>query len=431
MTEVGARPDDKALAEPKRRLSICITAYKDLTSNTRVVRQAQALAQRGHKVSVVSFLPPDPKLAAQVADGAFLATGIPHAGTVLRRSLALAHRISGSSFPQPLHLLAAVGGSIGRLRCQQFARQAVALCRDRRFDVVQAHFDKALIASDAIRRQCGGRLVFDAVELPFDSDALPPGIEERVLRLAEIARERKIVRSASRWLSVSNALAQEIARRFAVPAPLVVRNCRDAPRQPDDRLRRDLGLGSDDRLVLALNSVRPGEGLEVVVDALRHLPDHVHLAVLGPGTDGPGGKQLRAAAIATGVAERLHFPRLQAASELIAYASGADLGVIPRLPVTANMALSLPNRCFEMIAAGLPLVVSRVDEIAGLVRQYRIGAVFREDDPRDAASGIRQSLDGATYGELKRRVLAAAAELSWEKEQIPYVEMIESLAVPA
>jgi glycosyltransferase involved in cell wall biosynthesis len=422
-------PSDAASLQPVRRpRSICIVAYKDLTSNTRVVRQAHALARRGHAVTVISFAPPDPRLAGDVAGGDFLATGVPNVGPVLAQAVGLAGALFGRSATGPFRLIAALGGRTGQLRCQQFGAQAAKLCRGRRFDVVQAHFDKALIAAAAVRAQCGGGLVFDAVELPFDPDSLPAAADKREMRLAEIAREQAVARSADRWLTVGGALADEIARRFRIAAPLVVRNCREPHPNADTRLRRDLGLDAEAQLVLALNSVRAGEGLEVVVEALRYLPPQVHLAILGQGTDGAIGDRLRLVAAAEGTAGRLHFPPLQSASDLIGYASGADIGVIPRQTVTDNLSLSLPNRFFEMVAAGLPPAVSRVGEIAALVNHYGIGVVFDENDPRDTAAAITEVLARLRQGDLKARVSAAAQELSWEREQIPYIALIESLA---
>lgn len=422
-------PLEAASLPPARRpLSICIVAYKDLTSNTRVVRQAQALAKRGHAVTVVSFAPPDPRLAADVAGGDFLTTGVPHIGPILAQAVGLASALFGRSASAPIRLIAALGGRAGQLRCQQFGTQAAKLCRGRRFDVVQAHFDKALLGADAIRHQCGGGLVFDAVELPFDQDSVPLVADKRELRLAEITRERAVARTADRWLTVGGALADEIARRFGIAAPLVLRNCREPHSSADTRIRHDLGLDAGAQLVLALNSVRAGEGLEVVVEALRYLPAHVHLAVLGQGTGGSSGDRLRGVAAAGGAAGRLHFPPLQAASDLIGYASGADIGVIPRQTVTDNLSLSLPNRFFEMVAAGLPPAVSRVGEIASLVNRYGIGVVFDENDPRAAAAAISEVLARLRQGDLRARVAVAAQELSWEREQIPYIAMIESLA---
>ncbi|WP_395022695.1 glycosyltransferase family 4 protein [Dongia sp.] len=421
----GSPPQTARLQSGRRALSVCIVAYKDLTSNTRVARQAHALAARGHAVTVVSFAPPDPRLVGDRAD--FAATGVPKVGAALAVAVALAGSILGQAAGGPVRLAAALGGRFGQLRCQQFGLQAAKLCRGRRFDVVQAHFDKALIAAAAIREQCGGRLVFDAVELPFDRDSLPAPADQRALRLAEIAREQEIARTADQWLTVGGTLAAEITRRFRIAAPLVVRNCRQPHLAPDARIRRDLGLDGAAQLVLALNSVRAGEGVEVIVEALRHLPAHVHLAILGQGTDGAGGERLRSIAAAAGAGGRLHLPPLQPASEVIGYASGADMGIIPRQPVTDNLSLSLPNRFFEMVAAGLPLAVSRVGEIAALVDHHGIGVVFDENNPRAAAAAIAEVLDLLRQGDLKARVLAAAHQLSWDREQIAYVELIESL----
>jgi glycosyltransferase involved in cell wall biosynthesis len=295
-----------------------------------------------------------------------------------------------------------------------------------RFDVVQAHFDKSLIAADAVRTQCGGCLVFDAVEIPFDMEKLPKARDMRALRVAEMSLERPIAESAMRCLTIGSALAERIGGMFGGNRPVVIRNCTASKLKPGfSSLRADLGLSDRHRLIATLNSFRPNDGLEVVVDALSLLPESDHLVVLGAASQGVSSKVLMRRASGNGTLHRLHFPPLQPASKLVDYISAADMGVVPLRPSTSNLRIALPNRVFELLAANLPVAVSRLRDVADLVTEFDAGQVYDEDSPQAAARAITEIL-----GDLPRYRAAAAnaaRSLNWEREGSTYLKVIEEL----
>ncbi|HVT26671.1 MAG TPA: glycosyltransferase, partial [Lacipirellulaceae bacterium] len=190
--------------------------------------------------------------------------------------------------------------------------------------------------------------------------------------------------------------------------------------------RADLGLTTDCRLVISLNSFRPNDGLETVVDALALLPDNVHLAVLGTPARGTAADILLQRAASAGTRARLHFPPLQMPSRLVGYLAGADMGVVALRPLTANLRVALPNRLFELIAAGVPVATSRTTDIAALVTRFRAGCVYDEDDPHAAAAAIADILD---HSERYREAVAnAMRDLNWNQEGLHYLRAIEDLA---
>lgn len=424
-------PDaDSSPAPSSPRLSVCIVAYKDLRLNTRVARQAASLIAAGHAVTVVGFAPP-----AVVGDGAtrpvMVATGVPGHPKSLTALLDVSRHLLPFSRGAGMRLGAAMAVSARQGRSGGFARMVARHLTGRAFDVVQAHDERALIAAATVGRRCGAPLVFDAVELPFDDEKLPRWPAARALRLAEIERERALARGAEGWITVNDSLADDIARRLRVRRPLVLRNCPPAGRAPSDgRLRRDLGLPDRVRLFLHLNTLRPGEGVETAIDALTRLPADMHLAALGP--EGQAGfvKRMRRRAAENGVDDRFHVPPMQPVDKIAAYVAGADIGVIAREGSSRNNRLSLPNRLFQLIGAGLPVAATPLVEIARIVRQWGLGVVFDEGDPDALAAAVRAMLLPEALAGFRRAAAIAAAGLVWEQESQPYVRLIETVARP-
>ena len=407
--------------------SICIIACKDLSRNMRTIQQAKALARAGSAVTVIGYQVPDARLAGDQAVATLVATGAPPYPGPLMLKLWLMRRLRRGD--AAMQRVAAAGVAVGRSRGGRFARLAMRHLAGRSFDVVQAHFDRALIAAAALASRCGARLVFDAVEVPFDDELLPTDAAARAVRLAEIRQETEIACRADGWITVNDSLADTAVERFHIARPLVVRNCQDAGYRPSDgRLRRDLGLTDRARILLHLNTMRRGEGLETAIDALAHLPEEFHLVGLGPMPERGFLKTIRRRAVQRGVAQRFHIAPMQPPHAVRAYIAGADIAVISREGARQNMRLSLPNRLFQAIAARLPVVATPLPEIGLILRDWQVGLPFDELDVIGLASAIRGISEPETLARFRAAEDNAARALTWEQESVPYVRFMQSLA---
>jgi glycosyltransferase involved in cell wall biosynthesis len=218
-------------------------------------------------------------------------------------------------------------------------------------------------------------------------------------------------------ITVSELIAQELAVRYAIPPPLVLRNC--VPLLPEGEkgfpLRGALGLGRRARIVLHTGSlVSFGRALRELILAFRYLAEGFHLVFLG---EGPLETELRELARSHDLEGRVHFQRPVLPHQLIPTMRGADLGaVMIRGEDAASYHFSLPNKLFEAIAAGLPVVASGLPEISRVVLGYEIGIICQPDDPVDIARAIRESLSPERYGTFKANLKRAQQELNWERE---------------
>lgn len=411
---------------PQAPLSVCIIACKDLSLNMRTIRQARSLAHAGHRVTIVGYKAPDPRLGGDRAVASLVATGNAPAAIVLTSRLWTQTRILRDEAGAVRLAEAAVARGGGRTGI--YARRAGRKLAGQSFDIVQGHFDRSLIAAESLARRSGARLVFDAVEVPFDVELLPRDPTSRAMRIAEIGRESAIARRADAWITVNESIADNIVERFGVARPFVLRNLADEGYWPSDgRLRRDIGLGADACILLHLNTLRRGEGVETIIDALARLPEHFHLVALGPTPQRPYLRDLRRHARKLGLASRFHLVPMQPASAVLPYIAGADIGVIARQGGLQNLRLSLPNRLFQLIAARLPVAVTPLHEISRLVRQWGAGVVFEEADAADLAAAIRKIADPDEYRHYRDAADRAAKALTWQREGQRYVEFIEQL----
>jgi glycosyltransferase involved in cell wall biosynthesis len=204
-----------------------------------------------------------------------------------------------------------------------------------------------------------------------------------------------------------------------VALPAIVMNCsfrRPPPAETPRRFHAALGLEPSSRIVLYHGGLAPDRGIEQLVAALPSLGPGVHLCLLGYGPLGP------ALATASGRPEhggRLHVLPAVPPDELLDWVASADVVAMPIQPSTLNHRLTTPNKLFEAMAVGVPVVASDLPGMAAIVRETGCGVLCDPTDVRALAAALGSILD-ATPEEragYRERALAAAHDTySWEAQ---------------
>ncbi|HEX3378197.1 MAG TPA: glycosyltransferase family 4 protein [Paraburkholderia sp.] len=182
--------------------------------------------------------------------------------------------------------------------------------------------------------------------------------------------------------------------------------------------REKFGLPADAFLLLFVGDLRtPRKNLGTVLAALKHLPEHVQIAVAGflPGSPYPDEAK------ALGIAHRVHF--LGLVREMPVLMHSVDAFVFPSR--YEAMSLSL----LEAMAAGLPVVTARTAGGAEIITP-ECGIVLDDpDDPQTLARAIAQL---AGDDPARRAMGAAASELAtgfgWARMAAQYIALYRQLA---
>lgn len=312
-----------------------------------------------------------------------------------------------------------------------FAKEAEKATRDLHFDIVQAHDNYALVAAARLAARDKAKLIYDAVELSSHRLGTNLSRFERLREWCERHEEAAIFRNSDMMITVGNGVANWYARNYAIDRPIVIRNCRYYwPYEPDPRLRADAGIGADERLIIWFGSAYPHQGVELLLAAMPLMPPNIHMAFVAtalPRWAPYVNDELPRLAATLGIAERVHFLPPREPNDLVPYVSGADLGVIPRPSEHPNNYFSMPNKFLEMVMARLPIAVSRVGDMSDTIREYGIGDIFDERDPKDIAAVIEAMLEPANFERLKQNVGNAAEDMTWEAESTVYLAAVRSL----
>lgn len=324
----------------------------DVRASSRALRQLRALAEIGAEVDVLTFGPPSEP--DEVAEGV------------------------------RLHALPRPGGQ-GPL----FFRRAHRLFRGEALKCSAAVYHASdlyvLPALAAAARRHDARLVLDARELypHVDATAGKPWA-----RRAWTALERRYLPRTDAVLTVNDSIADRMAATYGITRPVVTHNVPEQQAVPrTDALRDLLGIPADRKIVLYQGLVRVGRGLRRLIDAMSDVPN-THLVVIG---DGPN-KHVVVAHASRHLTGRAHFLPHTPPGDLLRFTASADLGVHVPPPITLSVELALPNKLFEYLMAGLPVVVSDLPEMRRAVEEHDIGLVVDPNDTEAIAAALRRAL---------------------------------------
>lgn len=285
-------------------------------------------------------------------------------------------------------------------------------------DIYHAHDLNTLPVGYWAARRHGAKLVYDSHELYLERNTLRP--TNRLGKFLLGRMEAFLIRRANAVITVNGSISKELAERYRIKLPYVVMNtparCNNTKvREGVNPLRDALKVDPSHHLLVYSGGITFNRGLEKIIESLIYLPD-CHLVLMGYGKE-EYKKKLIEAAHRAGVAERVSFFGPVPPDEVTIYVAGADLGIAPIENVCLSYYYCSPNKIFEYIAGGVPVIASDFPELKKVISQYAIGITFDPSDARDIERAVRQVLDDKeNLGKMKANTLAATKAYNWEHE---------------
>src|SRR5205085_1270352 len=190
-------------------------------------------------------------------------------------------------------------------------------------------------------------------------------------------------------ITVNEFIAEEMARRYHCRPPLVLLNCPAPPPGFDpaaryDLLRPRLGLDGARKIVLYQGWMAEGRGLENLVRAAPLLAGDAVVVLMGYG-DYQAALARLAGAEGAG---RVFFLPAVPQRDLLAYCASADVGIIPYQAVDLNNYFTSPNKLFDFIQAGAPIVGSDFPFLRQVIVTHDLGVVAKLDSPAAYAAAL-------------------------------------------
>jgi len=225
---------------------------------------------------------------------------------------------------------------------------------------------------------------------------------------------------------------QSIADLYEKDYGVKVRVVRNLPRRflPANGItRKDIGWPEDKMVVLMQGgAINVDRGAEELIHAMKPIYglENVLLCFIGSGDVWNEIQELTKKLHLTKIVK--FIPRMPY-QKLMQYTALADLGVSIDKPVSPNYKYSLPNKLFDYIGAGVPVLASPLVEVKNVVKGYNVGDCIESHDPGHIAEKIRYMFaNKRRYNTWKSNARKAAAEFCWENEEKVLSEVYDNIS---
>jgi glycosyltransferase involved in cell wall biosynthesis len=284
-----------------------------------------------------------------------------------------------------------------------------------RKELLYANDLDTLLPNFLVSKLSSCKLIYDSHEYFTEVPELitRPGTRSFWLKLEEF-----IFPKLKNVITVNQKLAEIYSLRYKVPVTAI----KNVPKTTLTKEFKPIGfLKKDRKIIVYQGALNMGRGLELMIDAMAHLKNH-QLILAG---DGDIMDQLKSRVALNHLYDRVIFPGKLKPFELRNLTIQADIGLSLEEDMGLNYRYCLPNKVFDYIHAGIPVLVSELPLLEELLTAYKIGEILKKRNPKSLATAIEKII--VNKSDYLQELERATAELNWEKEKKLLMEIIKKI----
>lgn len=378
----------------KRVLSI---AWNELTNDNRVLNEAMSLQKKGYDVTVLGYRM-DPKAPTDEVWNGLKIRKVNITHKHLLFNIPYVHRIY-----KEIHKF---------INFNWYARN---------FDYIHCHDLNTLQfgAWAKFFKRKKIKLVYDAHEYETQRNGLDEYWQKRAMR-----KERKLIGLADRVITVSPTIADEYVRLYGIEKPALVLNCpilRTKEVEKKNLFREKFNIPESKKIFLYQGYLYPGRGIEVLLEAWNKLNlDDAALVFMGEGN------------LTATIEEDINYGKtvfvhpFVPGDVLLNYTSSADLGISFIQDISLSDRYCLPNKLFEYIAAGLPVLSSGLPDLTNFINTHKVGVAAPSNDV-DGFIQAFNNLPDLDSAELKSNILKTRELFHWGTQEKVLYDLYDAL----
>jgi|GEM_PF-2398249 len=287
-------------------------------------------------------------------------------------------------------------------------------------DLILAEDLPALKASAILKKQWNCRLIFDSHEF-YPEQKVFSSRQKKIMH----GVTKRFIGDCDEVITVSDGIAEKFAEFYGIKKPHVIHNVTLMENtEKSNKFHAELKLAEDQIIILYQGGIIPERNIENVLNGfLAAAPANAHLVFLGPAAPQFLEKLKKIAGPA--LDKSVHFLKAVPREELLAYTASADFGIIPYKVIDLNTKYCMPNKFFEFIQAGLPILSNNLIEIEKILNDIGGGGMIHDlNSPKNVAEAIKTMLTR----DLKHDhevLLSAREKLSWNTESKVFEDIVK------
>jgi glycosyltransferase involved in cell wall biosynthesis len=372
--------------------SVLSIVLNEFTHDNRVLNEAISLRKAGYNLSVIALHTEPLKEWDEVG-------GVPvHRIKLSSRNL--------KSFKVIKHL--------------EYMYRTFRFYRKKNIDIIHCHDLTALplgyLFKKFVTRKT--KVVYDAHEYETEMNGLS-GIRQVMYRILE----RYLIRFADKVITVSERIGKEYVRLYTIPEPVIILNCpwKRESTERFDLFRQEFGIRQEQTIFLYQGILAKGRGVEILLQSFSQRDNNENVIVFMG--FGPMDQDIIEVSKKS---DKVFFHQAVAPPRFLDYTASADFGISFIEDISLSDRYCLPNKLFEYLNAGVPVICSNLPEMRKFVEDHGVGFVAEENTAEGLTGAVNTTLR-LEKPLLRENVRIAADKFCWETQEIVLKELYSDM----
>lgn len=301
---------------------------------------------------------------------------------------------------------------------------------DHRFGYIYVNDLPSLHAGLKIKkRNTGSKLIYDSHEIfnetvnqffPDKANLLKSRLFRiliTIMRKSGSCMERKFVKHVDLFITVNESLKNYFEQKYQISGVQVMMNCplekeKHYPSLPTVDYRKMFSWEGPSRIFLYQGGWNKGRGLELLINTFKNTPKEFKLVIIGGGVL---EETLNNLIQKSNLQNRVKLLGFVPQNILFAYTKSADVGINLLEPFNLSKAMASPNKLFEYIHAGIPIIASQTKENKIVFDEFDIGLLV-ENNKESILNALNYFLEKVHLKEKTKYHPLAQRKYQWESQ---------------
>lgn len=295
------------------------------------------------------------------------------------------------------------------------------------YDIIWSNDLPTLFPAKKLAKHYQAKLVYDSHEIYietlnqfFPKSATFPKktifkILLKLMRFHGKIVEQKILKNVDYFITVNESILEYFQSKYVIKNGAFIMNLPylvDSSKIEAIDFRTQFNLESNDTICIYQGVLNEGRGLKTMIDALKLCPAHIKLIIVGSGVLEKELKQKAHDLIGL----QIFFIPQVSLEILPAYTKGADLGINLLEEFNLSKKMASPNKLFEYIHAGIPVLCSKGLENEKVLNSYEIG-ISANLNAVDISKEIRHLASQKQLEKYKESLNSARLFYNWQNQE--------------
>jgi glycosyltransferase involved in cell wall biosynthesis len=263
-------------------------------------------------------------------------------------------------------------------------------------------------------------LVYDSHELFTE---LPELNGRKITRGIWLAIEKMIVPKLKNAYTVCQPIADYYQTKYKIRMQ-VIRNMPLITQSLEQNKMPRLTLPTNKKIILYQGALNIGRGIEQMIEIMPSIDKAVFI-IAGSGTI---DNDLRKMVIEEKLSDKVIFTGKLPFEQLNRLTEQADIGLVLQEDISLSYRYVLPNRLFDFIKAGIPVIASELPEIKKIIDLEQIGLTINGFDKDSLLNKTNRLLDDeALICNIKENMNRCKSRYCWESEEAKLMQVYQNL----